>query len=70
MNKQIRKLYRNTNDKVIAGVCSGIGDYLRLDPVLVRLLMIAFAFAGGAGLAVYIVAWVIVPASPQTSDKS
>ncbi len=69
MNKEIRRLYRNTNDKVIAGVCSGMGDYLRLDPVLVRLIMIALAFAGGAGIAVYIVAWLIVPESPKASDK-
>ena len=55
------KLYRSLSDRKIAGVCGGLGEHLQLDSNLVRLLAIASIFAGGAGLFVYVVAWIIVP---------
>src|SRR5437016_10609721 len=58
---QRRRLYRRTDDKVIAGVASGLGDYFRADPVLFRIGFIALAFAGGAGIVLYGVAWIVMP---------
>mgnify|MGYP001351856674 FL=1 len=58
MNK--KKLYRNNTDSKIAGICSGIGDYFEIDPVIIRLLFLLGFFLGG-GLIVYIIGWIIIP---------
>ena len=58
MNK--KKLYRNDKDSKIAGICSGIGDYFEIDPVIIRLLFLLGFFLGG-GLIVYIIGWIIIP---------
>jgi phage shock protein C len=58
-----RKLYRSGTDKKIAGVCGGLGDYFQIDSNLVRLIAVASIFAGGAGVFVYLVAWVILTES-------
>ena len=55
----MRRLYRNSEDKKLGGVCSGLGDYFNIDPVIVRLAFLLLIFAGG-GIA-YLVAWIIVP---------
>lgn len=60
-NLGMKKLYRSETDKVIAGVCGGLGEYLDIDPVLVRILFVVFTLAGGSGLLLYILLWVIVP---------
>ena len=57
----MKKLYRNTTDGKIAGVCLGIGDYFEIDPVIIRLIFLCALFLGGAGLPVYLIAWFIVP---------
>tara|TARA_B100000315_G_scaffold212544_1_gene209983 strand:+ start:204 stop:389 length:186 start_codon:yes stop_codon:yes gene_type:complete len=55
-----KKLYRNNTDSKIAGICSGIGDYFEIDPVIIRLLFLLGFFLGG-GLIVYIIGWIIIP---------
>ena len=57
----MKKLYRNINDRKIAGVCSGIGTYFNIDPVLIRLIWVVFAFAAGGGIIAYLIAWAIIP---------
>jgi len=55
-------LYRNENDKILGGVCSGIGAYLKIDTTLVRVLFAMLAFgAFGTGLVLYIILWAILP---------
>ncbi|QOX65218.1 PspC domain-containing protein [Anoxybacterium hadale] len=56
-----RKLYKSSNDKVLAGVCGGIGEYFAIDSVIVRLLWVVFTLMGGAGLIAYIIAAIIMP---------
>ena len=56
-----KKLYRSQEDRMIAGVCGGIGEYFEIDPTLIRILWVLFSFAGGAGVLAYIVAYIIVP---------
>ena len=56
----MKKLYRNKTDCKIAGICSGIGDYFKIDPVIIRLVFIFGLFLGG-GLIVYIIGWIIIP---------
>jgi len=55
----MKKLYRNTIDSKLGGVCAGLGDYFNIDPVIIRLAFLLLIFAGG-GIA-YLVAWIIVP---------
>jgi phage shock protein PspC (stress-responsive transcriptional regulator)/FtsH-binding integral membrane protein len=54
-------LRRNRTDRVAAGVCSGLGDYFGLDPVLFRVLFATAAFFGGAGILAYLLAWAAIP---------
>jgi phage shock protein C len=56
-----RKLYRSRNDSRIAGVCGGLGEYLDIDPTLVRLIFVLLALTGGHGVLLYIILWLIVP---------
>ena len=59
--KKMKKLYRSNKNKVLAGVCGGIGEYLDVDPVIIRLLWLLFALGMGTGIIVYIIAWLIIP---------
>ena len=56
-----KKLYRNPENKMLAGVCSGIADYFNIDPTLVRLGWVLFSLLGGSGLLAYIIAAIIIP---------
>ena len=56
-----RTLHRNVNNRVIAGVCSGLADYFAIDPILVRLAFVVVAFAGGASVLAYIILWIVMP---------
>ncbi|MCD6249431.1 MAG: PspC domain-containing protein [candidate division Zixibacteria bacterium] len=58
-----KKLYRSRTDKMIGGVCGGMADYLDIDPVIVRLATVFFAF-WGAGLIAYLVGWIMIPEPP------
>ena len=59
-----KKLFKSSNDKVLAGVCGGIGEYFAVDAVIIRLLWVIFTLMGGAGLIAYIIAAIIMPESP------
>ncbi len=52
---------RSAADRVVAGVCSGLATYLKLDPVLVRLIFVLLAIFGGGGLLAYIILWIVLP---------
>lgn len=56
-----QQLTRNINDKVLGGVCSGMGDYWNIDPVLFRLLFVVLFFGFGVGLLMYIIMWLVIP---------
>lgn len=56
-----RRLYRNGNDKMLGGVCSGVANYFDIDPVMVRLIFVILFLTAGIGLLAYIIAWIIVP---------
>lgn len=65
----MKKLYRSGKNKVISGVCGGIGEYLNVDPTIIRLLWLLLIFAGGAGLLLYLIAWLIIPRNPNHKWK-
>jgi phage shock protein PspC (stress-responsive transcriptional regulator) len=54
-------LVRRADDRVIAGVCGAVARHLGIDPIIVRVVVVALAFAGGAGLLAYAAAWLLVP---------
>ena len=59
---QSKRLVRNTDNKMIAGVCSGVADYIGLDVTLVRLLAVLGAVFGfGSLIVLYVVMWILVP---------
>jgi phage shock protein PspC (stress-responsive transcriptional regulator) len=54
--------YRNSNDTILAGVCSGIAHHLKIDPTIVRLLFAVITFGGfGSGILIYIILWIVLP---------
>jgi len=60
----MKRLYRDKTDYKIAGICSGLGEYLNIDPVIIRLVFLFGLFLGG-GLLVYIIAWFVIPIKEQ-----
>ncbi len=62
MSKEVKKLYRSRKDKMIAGICGGIGEIYSLDPTMVRLVYALITiFSAGTALLVYILGWIIIP---------
>ncbi len=59
-----KRLYKSRTDKKIDGVCGGIGEYFDIDPTIVRLAFVLFAFLGGGVLA-YIVCMLVIPSKPD-----
>lgn len=55
-----KKLYRSNRDKMLCGVCGGIGEYFDIDPTIVRLIWVVLA-CSGAGILAYILAAIIIP---------
>lgn len=60
--KKKNRLYRDSSDKVVGGVCSGLANYLNVDPAIIRLLFAIITFGGfGTGFILYILFWIILP---------
>ncbi|MCF8366577.1 MAG: PspC domain-containing protein [Bacteroidales bacterium] len=64
-----KRLFRDPDNRMIAGVSSGLSAYFNIDPVWIRLLFVISLFAGGAGVLVYIILWIVVPQAITTADK-
>ena len=60
-----RRLVRSRDDRVIAGVCGGLGEYLGVDAVLIRIAALILIFAGGAGLILYVIGWIAMPEASE-----
>ena len=60
-SKETKRLYRTREGRVVAGVCAGIAAYFGIDPTLVRLAFALFTIFGGAGVLLYLVAWIVIP---------
>lgn len=56
-----KRLYRSINDRMLCGVCGGIGEYFGIDPTLVRLLAVILSALGFSGVVAYIIAAIIIP---------
>lgn len=61
-----KKIYRSRKDRILGGVCGGLGKFFGVDPTIVGLLWILFTILGtGAGIILYLVAWIIIPEEPR-----
>lgn len=58
-----KKLTRSDN-KMLGGVCAGIGEYLGIDPTIVRIVYVLMIFFAGFGILLYLILWLIMPAKP------
>jgi phage shock protein C len=69
MNNNFKQLTRSTSNRMIAGVCAGLGEYLGIDPTIVRLLAILAFFTGFGGIAiVYLIMALVVPEQPSVTQ--
>jgi len=66
----VRKLNRLTEDRKLAGICAGLGEYFDLDPVFFRLFFLATLLFGGLGALAYLLLWIMVPEKPATQGES
>ncbi len=64
-----KKIYRDYDNKRIAGVCSGLAVYLDVDIVLIRVLMLVALVAGSAGFWIYIICWIAIPKAVTATQK-
>lgn len=60
-----KKLMRSRTDKMIGGVCGGLAHYLGIDSTLVRVVFAVALFFGGTGALLYLILWLVMPASPE-----
>lgn len=60
-----KRLVRSRSNRVLAGVCGGLGDYFNIDPTVVRLLTLLLIVFGGLSLWVYIIALIVMPNEPN-----
>jgi phage shock protein PspC (stress-responsive transcriptional regulator) len=68
-DKNIKKLYRNPDDKTLGGVASGLAAYFGIEVIWMRLLFIGLMFAGGAGLVIYVILWIITPVAKSITER-
>jgi phage shock protein PspC (stress-responsive transcriptional regulator) len=69
-NNGPKRLFRNENDKVLGGVCSGLANYFGIDVVIVRIIFVVLAISFGFGLISYLILWVAVPSTATTDIGS
>jgi phage shock protein C len=56
-----KKLTRSRNKKVIAGIAGGLGEYLNIDPIIIRIIIVLITIFHGIGLLIYIIMWIVIP---------
>lgn len=65
---ETKKLYRYPKQGWIGGVGVGLGEFLAVDPTIVRLIFILLFFAGMSGVLIYLIMWLLIPVSPEDSS--
>lgn len=66
----LRNLRRSNDDRMIAGVCGGLGRHTGIDPIVFRIVLVALAVFGGIGLVIYALAWLLVPEENATTSEA
>ncbi len=63
------RMYRDTDHRIIGGVCAGMGAYWDIDPIIIRVIFIALILAGGLGALVYLILYIVLPEAKTTAQK-
>jgi phage shock protein PspC (stress-responsive transcriptional regulator) len=64
-----RRIYRDPDNRVLGGVCGGMGAYMNIDPVIFRIIFVVIFFGLGIGLLIYLVLWIVIPEASTTAQK-
>ncbi|MDQ4076148.1 MAG: PspC domain-containing protein, partial [Chloroflexota bacterium] len=64
-----KRLYRSRDDRMIAGVCGGIAEYLNIDPTIVRVAFVLLGLGPMPGILVYLLLAIIIPEEPLLTDR-
>ncbi len=64
------RLTRSRSDVMIGGVCAGLGKYFKIDATLVRLIFVLLTLAGGSGILIYFILWIVIPREDMTDAQS
>ena len=64
-----KRLYRDTDNSILGGVCSGIAEYYRIDPIIVRIVFFVAFLGFLSGVFIYLILWIVVPAADTTAQK-
>lgn len=64
-----KRLFRDPDDNILGGVCSGIAAYFNTDPIWIRLLFVAMVLLGSTGFWLYIILWIVIPEAKTTAQK-
>lgn len=64
------RLYRSETNRVIAGVCGGLGEYFNIDPTIIRIIFILITIFGGSGILIYIILWLVIPSESNPKKLS
>lgn len=64
-----KRVYRDPDNRVLGGVCGGLGAYMGIDSVIIRIIFVVVFFLFGAGLLIYLILWIIIPEAKTTAQK-
>jgi phage shock protein PspC (stress-responsive transcriptional regulator) len=62
-------LFRDPDNRVFGGVCSGIGHYFGIDPVILRIIFVVSFIFFGTGILIYLILWLVIPKAVTSADK-
>jgi phage shock protein PspC (stress-responsive transcriptional regulator)/DNA-binding FrmR family transcriptional regulator len=68
-SRRYHRMYRDTDNRIIGGVCAGIGAYWDMDPVIARIIFVLLTFIGGMGALIYLILYIALPAARTTTQK-
>ncbi|MGI6103010.1 MAG: PspC domain-containing protein [Patescibacteria group bacterium] len=57
----VRRLFRSETNRILGGVAGGLGEYVNIDPTIIRILFVLLAVSGGSGVLVYLILWILIP---------
>lgn len=60
-------IYRSEDNKILGGVCGGLGEYFKIDPNIIRVIFVLLAVFGGSGFLIYIILWIMLPSKSQAN---
>lgn len=68
MSGEVKRLYRSREERWLAGICGGLGNYFSSDPTVIRVLFVLFSLVIGGGIIAYIILWIVIPLEPEEAE--